>query len=274
MAIGGPLKWHGGKAYLASKIVGLMPPHIHYVEPYFGGGSVLLAKEPGGCSEVVNDMNGGLVNFWRVLKSPTQFPKFERALQATPFCEAEWKESAKERLDLGQRDPEGDWRDAVAFFVRCRQSLAGRMKGFTGVTRTRTRRGMNNEVSAWLTAIEGLPAVHERLKRVLILNRPADVVIKGQDGPDTCFYCDPPYVHETRATTGEYEHEMDLDDHRELLETLAGIKGKFLLSGYSCELYDDYADKHQWRRADFEIDNKAAGGKTKRKMIECVWMNY
>ncbi len=73
-----PLKWHGGKHYLASRIVGLMPRHLHYVEPFFGGGAVLLARDPNdpslwlpphkGVSEVVNDINGRLVNFWRVLR--------------------------------------------------------------------------------------------------------------------------------------------------------------------------------------------------------------
>src|SRR5206468_2192982 len=104
--------------------------------------------------------------------------------------------------------------------------LSGRMKGFTGITRNRTRRGMNAEVSAWLTTIEGLPAVHERMKRVLIRNQPALEIIESEDGPRTLFYLDPPYLHETRATTTEYGlHEMDKVDHARLLELLLTIKG-------------------------------------------------
>src|SRR5215213_9321604 len=71
--IAGPLKWHGGKAYLASKIVAMMPSHLHYVEPFAGGLSVLLAKDPEGVSEVVNDLNGGLSNFWHVLRDDARF---------------------------------------------------------------------------------------------------------------------------------------------------------------------------------------------------------
>src|ERR1035438_8495485 len=88
-----PLKWHGGKHYLASRIVGLMPRHLHYVEPYFGGGAVLLTRDPNdpalwlsphkGVSEVVNDINGRLVNFWRILRSEADFPRFLRMAQAT-----------------------------------------------------------------------------------------------------------------------------------------------------------------------------------------------
>src|SRR6185312_9978188 len=76
-AMDGPLKWHGGKHYLAPKIVALFPPrrsdanpdgYVHYVEPYAGGLAVLLASDPEGVSEVANDLDGGLTNFWRVLQ--------------------------------------------------------------------------------------------------------------------------------------------------------------------------------------------------------------
>jgi DNA adenine methylase len=147
---------------------------------------------------------------------------------------------------------------AHAFFIACRQSLAGRM---------------NEQVSAWLNAIEGLPAVHARLKRVAILNRPAVEVIRQQDGPRTLFYCDPPYLHETRETTGEYAHEMTVEQHEELLETLAGVKGRFLLSGYPSELYDRWAQRCGWRREEKLIDNKASGKREKEKKVEVVWRN-
>jgi DNA adenine methylase len=288
-----PIKWHGGKQYFAKIFVGLMPPRcktpnkpmpddpgwLHYVEPYFGGGAVLLEQDPEGISEVVNDKNVELSNFWSVMASEEMFIKFARIAQAIPFSKPGFKAS---EVPLGTVDDEANprrrqkrrVRRAINFFIRCRQSLAGRMKGFTGITRNRTRRGMNAEVSAWLSAVEGLPEVHERLKRVLILNDDALTVIGKEDGPRTMFYLDPPYLHETRATTGEYAHEMSDSEHAELLGVLHAIKGKFMLSGYRSKLYDTCADIHGWNRHDFEVDNKAAGGKEKRKMTECVWTNY
>lgn len=110
--------------------------------------------------------------------------------------------------------------------------------------------------------------------RVVILNRDALDVIRQQDGPRTLFYLDPPYLHETRATTGEYEHEMDAEQHAKLLGAIAVIKGRFLLSGYHSGMYDRQAAEYGWRCHEFKIDNKAAGGKTKREMIECVWTNF
>lgn len=278
-----PLKWHGGKHYLAEQIVSMFPRHLHYVEPYFGGGAVLLARDPldprmfhgdkahlQGVSEVVNDVNRRLTNFWRVLQDGDSFAQFMRRLEATPFSQVEWRESHNPPTPEGERDVAA----AVAFFVFCRQSLAGRMRGFTGITKTRTRRSMNNEVSAWLSAIEGLPAVHARLRRVLILNQDALRTIRKHDTEATLFYLDPPYVHETRVTTGEYEHEMSLEQHAELLEALAGIRGKFLLSGYRSSLYDRAASEHGWRRTDIEIDNKASSSREKPTMVECVWSNF
>lgn len=265
-----PAKWHGGKCYFASRFVAMMPPHTHYVEPYAGGLAVLFAKDPEGVSEVVNDLHGELVNFWRVLADPTWFAEFLRMVEATPFSEWHWQSAAK----LVAVDCSSTVTRAYAFFILCRQSLAGRMKNFTGITKTRTRRGMNNEVSAWLTAVEGLPLVHERLKRVMILNRDALDVIRGQDGEKTLFYCDPPYLHETRVTTSDYKHEMTKVQHIDLLATLSRIKGKFLLSGYRSKLYDDYAYAEGWTRHDFEIANNASGAKEKRRMVECVWCNF
>src|SRR5262245_31684552 len=109
-----PLKCHGGKAYLAKKIISLMPPHLHYVEPFAGGLAVLLAKNPEGVSEVVNDIDGRLMNFWKVLQGVDSYAAFTGVIGAMPFSEQEWRD-AGDHLD--DSDPIAR---AVAFFVRCR----------------------------------------------------------------------------------------------------------------------------------------------------------
>ena len=282
-----PLKWHGGKSYLAKKIVVLFPPkcknpnnpdkddpgYLHYVEPFAGGLSVLLANDPKGVSEVVNDKHGPLTNFWQILKSPYYFRFFEQSVQATPFSDKHWNDAAKRLSNhLGMDYP--CWEMAADFFVVCRQSLAGRMDAFAPRSRSRTRQGMNEQVAAWLSCVDGLPQVHARLKRVLILNGDALEVIRKEDGPRTLFYLDPPYLHSTRTTTGEYEHEMDTESHAKLLDTLKQLKGRFLLSGYHSDLYDRWAAEGDYRCYEFDISNNAAGGKEKRRMVECVWSNY
>lgn len=271
MKIPSPLKWHGGKHYLASRIVALMPPHLHYVEPYFGGGSVLLAKNPEGISEVVNDKYGDLINFWLVLQGPKLFPEFCRQAQAIPFCETHWQ-AAEAYMRIHPVEFSDYTERALRFFVLCRMSLAGRMNAFAPLSKTRTRRGMNEQASAWLQAVEGLPAVHARLKRVAILNHDALDVIRQQDGRDTLFYCDPPYLHETRAAKLVYDLEMTNEQHGAMLRTLLGCRGKVLLSGYRSKMYDDLLSS--WNRRDFDLPNNSAGGASKRRMTECLWTNF
>lgn len=280
-----PIKWHGGKRYLADWLISLMPPHLTYVEPFFGGGSVLLTRDPSrnwleghpiwngssaqqGCSEVANDMNGDLFNFWRVLQSEQRFAKFRRIVEAIPFAGPEFDSAMK-----GERGTDSVSR-AVDFFVIARQSMSGRLNCFAPFTRNRTRGRRNEQANAWWNCIEGLQAVHQRLQGIAFYNDPAVDVIRRLDGPVTLFYLDPPYVHTTRATTGEYGNfEMDENAHRELLEALVDLRGKFLLSGYHCQLYDEWAAQHGWTCHERKIDNKASPAKSKEVKIECAWCN-
>jgi len=280
-----PLKCHGGKCYLAKPIIDLMPPHLHYVEPYFGGGAVLFARAPDrdwyegapdydgsasmrGCSEVANDIDRRLTRFWEVLQDARLFRAFKRIVEATPFSEELY-----ERLNrLGEGVTPVD--DALRVFIRYRQSRQGLGKDFATLSRTRTRRRMSEQASAWLSAVEGLPEAHNRLKRVVILNHDALDVIREQDGPRTHFYCDPTYLPETRTAKDCYEHEMTAVQHEHLLHRLAAIRGTFQLSGYHSELYDDMADCQKWRCVEFDLPNNASGKKKKERKIECLWMNY
>jgi DNA adenine methylase len=263
---------NGGKSYLAKEIISRFPKHVHYVEPFFGGGAVLFAKPNEwieGHSEVVNDLNRELSNFWSVLQCDEAFQVFQKMCEATPFSQDEWR-----RADFrGHDDPDHIFQ-AFLFFVAYRQSRQGLGKDFATLSRNRTRRGMNEQVSSWLSSIDGLPEAHERLKRVVILNDDAMKVIKQQDGPNTLFYCDPPYMHETRVTTSGYEHEMCEEGHFELLGVLSSIQGKFILSGYHSFAYDDSANLHDWRCDEIAIDNKASSAKTKEIKTECLWMNF
>jgi DNA adenine methylase len=260
-----PLKWHGGKYYLAPQIVGLMPPHTHYVEPFAGGLSVLLAKDPRGVSEVVNDRNGRLTTLWRVLQDDEMFRQFRRRVEAVPFSEAEWNKAA-------EGDPEDPVVRAITFFIRCRQSLAGRMGCFAPLSHTRTRRGMNEQASAWISAVDGLPAIHARLRRIAILNRDALDVIRQQDSPQTLFYLDPPYLGQTRTVENVYAFEMSSDQHAELLRVVRSCNGRVMLSGYPSPMYDD--ELKDWRRNEFVLPNQAAAGKQKRRMTEIVSCNF
>jgi DNA adenine methylase len=259
------LKWPGGKHYLARRINGLFPAHVAYAEPFAGSLAVLLAKTPA-AREVVGDLNPRHANFWSVLKGAEAFQAFLRLIRTVPFSEGVWN-----RVGAHLDSPDPVLR-AAALFVRVRQSMGARGDCFSPKS-TRLRRGMPEHQSAWLTAIDNLSAAHERLQKVTILCEPAIEVIRTHDGPNTLIYADPPYMHSTRATTGEYgAFEMATADHVELLAVLKGCKGKVVLSGYRSALYD--AELAGWKCHEFELPNNAAGGKDKRRMTECLWTNF
>ena len=267
----GPIKWHGGKHYLAPRIVALMPSHTHYVELFGGGLAVLFAKPPVGTSEVVNDLNGDLVNFFAVLRNKKRFERFRRRVACVPFGRAVWEDAAR-RLRT-EPDASSVLR-AQWFFTANRMSLAGRMDNFTAITKTRVRRHMNAEVAAWLGAVDGLPAVHARLQRVVIENRPATQLMPAHDVDGALFYADPPYPAETRSSPGTYgEYEMSTAAHRKFLTAATSLKSaKILISGYRNAMYDE--SLRGWNRHEFDMPNHAAAGKSKGRRLEVVWANF
>lgn len=272
MVVGGrfvqPLKWHGGKSYLAKWIVGHFPDrrkYSHFHETHAGGLSVLFSHNPDGKAETVNDLNSELSNFWSVLsKTPD---RMLRELWGTPLSESVWDASLASLADSDSV------RRATAFFIRYRQSRQGLGKSFVTPT-TRIRRGMDENASSWLSAVDGLFDAHCRLIRVGIRTMDAVDFIQMYDHPRALFYVDPPYVHSQRSAKNAYEFEMTDDQHRSLLDCLVSIKGMFVLSGYHSELYDQWARDNHIVIAEKKIDNKASGKKTKEIKTEVLWMNY
>jgi DNA adenine methylase len=258
-----PIKIHGGKSYLCRRIIESFPEHTTYVEPFGGAASVLLNK-PSSPVEVYNDLDERLTRLFWVLRD--RGDEFRRRLLLTPYSEVEFR-SAKvpspDPIEQARRD-----------FVRWRMSLGGRGDAFS-FTLHRVRRGMADVVSGYLSALdEELPRIIERLRPVQIVSRPAVEVIRAWDAPRTLFYCDPPYLHETRAPSsrGIYGYELSEAEHRELAEVLHGCQGKVVLSGYPAPLYTELYGS--WRSVTMDIANHAAGGKTKARMRECLWFNF
>lgn len=273
-----PLKIHGGKHYLATEILKLFPPrdsYRTYFEGYLGGGSVLLRHDPEGKSEIACDLNKNLTTFWRVLQDESLFKVFHRRVVNTPFSEVEFK-TAQEELKAGVADTlDRAW----AFFVAARQSMSGRNDAFAPVSTARLRRGMNEQVSAYYTAVDGLPVVAERVRRVLVADGPALKQIKKYDKPGVVMYLDPPYLvsdvdgAKIRHSADVYDHEMTTEDHAALVEVLKNLThARVLLSGYPSKLYDTHLKG--WRRDVFQIDNKASKKLTKDVKDEVVWRNF
>ena len=256
-----PVKWHGGKFYLAQRIVSLFPPHHTYVEPFGGAASVLLNKLPSPV-EVYNDIDERIIRLFRVLRDHPD--EFLRKLVLTPYSEREWQycnQPTEDEIEQARRD-----------FVRWRESIGGRGQAFS-YTLHRVRRGMADVVSGFLSAIDDqLPAIVERLRLVQITCRDALWVIRTWDSPETLFYCDPPYYPDSVACREVYKHNMSPEEHKRLLDLLCTCQGKVIVSGYPNELYDRVL--RHWRRLVFDMPNHAAGGRKKKRCSEVLWLNW
>ena len=257
-----PLKWYGGKHYLASWIISHFPEHRIYLEPFGGGASVLLNKVAVEV-ETYNDIDLRLTRFFRVLRDHGN--EFVRRVSLIPYSQAEFEGATEYGIGAGEIDK------AVADFVRWRQSFAGKGQSWSYTT-ARARGGMAGDVNAWWTAIEALPQVIDRIRRVQIACQSAFDAIPRFDHEEALIYCDPPYVHDTRCqqSTSVYHTEMSDDDHRRLASLLARCKGAVVLSGYDSPLYDELYTG--WDKVTREIANHASGRAQKTRETECLWI--
>lgn len=257
--------WYGGKFNHLNWLLPLLPEATHYCEPFAGSAAVLLNREPASV-ETYNDIDGEVVNFFRVLRDRQE--ELIRAIGLTPFSREELRIAAEESIDdLSELER------ARRFFVRARQVRTGLAQtasaGRWAHCKLTSRAGMAGAVSRWLGSVEGLSEIVQRLLRVQIENATAIEVIQRYDSEETLFYCDPPYPHDSRGDSYAYGYEMTDNDHRELAEVLASLKGKVALSGYRCELLDKlYKD---WNRIE-SLTKQCLSVKQPR--TEILWTNY
>lgn len=254
---------------LATWIISLFPEHRCYVEPFGGAGSVLMRKSRSN-AEVFNDLDGDVVNVFRVLRDPRSAARLRRQLELTPYSREEFLGSYRRaRSDAPiERARRRIVRSAMAF-----GTTAGKVNR-VGFRATPWRSSGSSGTNDWATYPEALVDFTARLRGVLIENRPAIEIIEQQDGPDTLFYVDPPYPQSTRTAIRSpcdrhraYSHDMTDDEHRALASVLHGVRGFVVLSGYRCDLYDRelYSD---WS----SVEQKAlADGGVAR--TEVAWLN-
>ena len=261
-----PLRWVGGKFYLVKELLKLIPRHKVYVEPFGGAAHLLFAKDPWISDlEVYNDIDSGLVNFFRVLRDREKAKRLIEKVYLTPysreeyyFCRKTWK------------DCDDEIERAYRWFVVAKMSFSGNF-GSSWTFSLKSR----DQVLAWMNVCDKLIGVIDRLKLVQIENRDFREIFEIYDSKDTFFYCDPPYLCEVRSGGSYYVHEMSYKDHEDLVDILLNVKGKVLLSGYDNDLYRKLED-NGWVRKSFTAVcfSQRKKGRDKEEKVECVWMNY
>jgi len=234
-----------------------------YVEPFGGGGSVLLRK-PRSYAEVYNDLDGEIVNVFRMVRDRGEELRY--ALRLTPFSRQEFSDS----YEPDNNPLEQARRTILRSFMGFGSAAAcGESSGF----RANSNRSGTTPAHDWANYADHFDGLIERLRGVVIEQRDAIDVMRHQDSSTTLHYVDPPYVHSTRSTKvrhtdsrKSYKFELSDEQHVELAKGLCSLKGMVVLSGYPSPLYDQLYS--EWQRV-----TRIAHADGARARIECLWMN-
>ena len=270
------LRWHGGKWLLAPWVIQHLPPHRVYVEP-FGGAASVLVRKPRSYAEVYNDLDGDVVNLFRVLQHERATARLIGLLTVTPF--------AREEFELAYQPATEPVERARRLIIRSFMGFGsnGHNARVTTGFRANSNRSGTTPARDWWNLPPNLEAIAERFRGVVVESRDACEVMAAHDGPETVHYVDPPYLPETRSLknpydlkyragkgtahrSGMYEYEMTAADHERLLEFLLGLKGGVVLSGYPSPLYDGVLA--EWTRIE-----RAAHADGARDRTEVLWIN-
>lgn len=250
------LNYPGAKWGMAKEIVALMPPHRSYLEPFFGSGAVLFSKPPSAI-ETINDIDGDVVNFFRVMREQPE--ELARLIDLTPYARDVFDDAHEDRgvepLDRAYR-----------FAIRSKMGHGFKTYQKTGFKMDVAGRERAYAAAYWATMPEVLRDLAVRLKQVQIEDRPALDLIQRYNFDNVLIYADPPYLMSTRRGK-QYRHEMDEQDHVELLAALLQHKGPVILSGYGSELYD--RTLKGWSRIARRSYNQNADPRT-----EVLWCNF
>lgn len=250
------INYPGSKWGMAKEIISLMPPHRSYLEPFFGSGAVLFNK-PSSPIETVNDIDGEVVNFFRVLREAPDY--LAELIEMTPYAREVYEQACR-------YDGRDKVRRAYSFAIHCRMAHGFRTCDNGGFKTDICGRESAYCVRNWNQMPTDVLAAASRLKDVQIENRPALELIRRWNYPDVLIYADPPYLLDTRG--GKlYRHEMTEQDHVELLVALLQHKGAVILSGYPSELYD--RELKGWSRI-----TRRSYNQNKDPRTEVLWCNF
>ena len=255
------ITYYGGKLSLIHKIKPLIPKYTSYIEPYFGGGSLFFSL-PKAESEIINDTNDAVINFYKVLKH--NFDELKTKVDATLYSRATYKVAmtmykAPHLFDDVQR--------AHSFWVLTALGFSSTIGSFSydkDSSKARTFRNKRLRFSKELST---------RLETTQIENTDALKVIKSRDTKDCFIFCDPPYL--SGADQGHYKGYSE-QEYINLLDTLENVTGKFLLTTYDSELLTEYVKRNNWFQIKIEkplTAYKSDGGK-RRKKLEVFTANY
>ena len=233
-----------------------------YVEPFGGSGAMLLSRPLTGHVEIYNDIYENVYSLFKCLSDKTLFEELKAKCDLALYSaqlRAEYKEKLKEQITLVER--------AYYYWYVNRTSHNG-IGGFS--LNCCIRRNMSKATSDFLSCIDRLPQLHDRLSAVIVDKRDAVALIDKYNQPNVFIYADPPYHHDTRGTH-RYVHDFTDEQHEAFIDCVLRSTAKVLISGYACKAYERLETK--FKRIDFQV-NTIDGNFDKKTKVESLWKNY
>jgi DNA adenine methylase len=250
-----PITYYGGKQKMLAYILPLIPEHQIYNEPFFGGGAVFWAKEPAKV-EFINDHNGEVINFYRILKH--DFQSLKNEIDVTLHSEFQQKQAKSIYQNPSEHSK---IKRAWAVRVLSHQSFYSILDNTWKCSKSRAMGAQIQSRKENFTDVYS-----KRLERTSIFCRDALDVIKKSGHEETFHYIDPPYFNADMGHYGGYT----IADFEKLLQLLSEIKGKFMLSSYPSEALTRYAIKYGWNMVEYDLPRAAGGG----RKVEVLTVNY
>lgn len=265
-ALAAPFAYYGSKSALAPWIVENLPDHTAYVEPFAGSAAVLLAKVPSRY-EVLNDLDGEVTNFWRVLRD--RHDDLVGALQLTPYGRDEYL------FCRDHRDVPDPVERARRFFVRANGAFNGSTSTRVGFSASSPRKNGSKSGTFARRIDERLAPVAARLRAVEVENVDALALMQRWNDPRVVLYLDPPYLDSTRVSRGDYETDNgSANFHFRLLEAITETRSRVVLSGYASDMYAEHLTAPAWTRIDRQVFAPTSSAGSASRRIESLWINF
>lgn len=257
-----PITYYGGKQKLATTILGMLPKHNLYCEPFIGGAAIFFAKQPSKV-EVINDVNSELINFYKIVQN--DFVSLEKEIKITLHSRDLFRKAS---VIYNNPDMFSEIKRAWAVWCLASQGFAGMLDGSWGydVAKNTTSKKITNKRDSFTEDY----AI--RLQNVQIECTDAIRIIRSRDTKDAFFYCDPPYFNSDCAHYDGYS----IDDFELLLKVLSKVEGKFLLSSYPSPILSKYKKEFKWQQIEIKQTVSVANntGKPQKSKTEVLTANY
>ena len=262
-----PMKWVGGKSLSCNKIASLIPQHECYCEVFFGAGWVFFCKKPSK-TEVINDINSELINFYRVIQR--QCDEFKKREKYEMYSRELYYEYLSD-FNNGKHSTLDNVERAFRFFCLIKEAFGGNFGSGFGYGSTR------NVAKSMFNEFDILNRVTERFKNTQIDNRDFEDIIKGYDNENTFMFCDPPYMDSNNKALyfKSTNSSFTINDHQRLFLALRSIKGKCLLTvDDTTWIRERYTKENGFFLLENKVNYSSAPAGSRQVVTELIITNY